>query len=259
MHNKRILTILMGCLLVMGGVAPSRAGLAEQVASANAALAAGRPIDALDSYKTILSSPALTVSSSAELWYNRGLAEEKIGNAPAASLSFRRALLLDPGFAPARRQLGVVLGVLGIPFVSGWAETLPAMIHPDHLVLAGSVLGWIGILALIVLLVKGCRRKWLVLAALLLILVGHGGAVIGTLVDPRLSATKVAVVTTKEAQELKSTPADSAASTGSALPGSMVRILSHNGAWCYVSVGAGLTGWIPSEAAIPLLPSIKGS
>jgi len=257
MNKKLIRTIIVGCLIIVYSTDLGHAGLSEQMASANAALAGGRPIEALESYKAILASPALSASSSAELWFNRGLAEEKNGNAPAAALSFRRALLLDPGFAPARRQLSVLLGGLGIPFEFGWRETLTTMIPPEFLILGGSVMGWIGIFGLIILLMAGPRKKGFVLLAIILAIAGHGVCVLGTLIDSRFLAAKQAVITAKEAQELKATPADNAASMGSVVPGALIRIVSRNGVWWYVSEGSGphaSQGWIHSDTATPLLP-----
>ena len=95
--------LLLPCFLlgVLASFSPLHAGIAEQVSAANTDLRSGHPLDALARYRTMLSEPAFLKEGSPELWYNRGLAEEKTGDAAAASLSFRRALLLDPGFAPA--------------------------------------------------------------------------------------------------------------------------------------------------------------
>lgn len=243
----------------LAAVQPLGASLSDQVASANAALAAGRPIEALESYRAILSSPSLICSGSTELWYNRGLAEEKNGDAAAASLSFRRALLLDPGFAPARVQLATVLGILGLPESAGWREQVTAILHPETLVLGGAIAGWIGVLLLVVLLFKRPRRKGFIAASLLLAVAGHGCSVFGTLADPRTSADGKGVVISKSATELRATPADSAASLTSVPPGTSVRILSRNGAWWYVSPAPGLTGWIPSTTVSPLLPFLSSA
>jgi len=115
-----------------------RASLSDQVGAANAALEAGHPIEALDTYKALLAAPEFAKRGSSELWYNRGLAEEKNGDAAAASLSFRRALLLDPGFAPAQRQLTAMLGLLGLPAPTGWRERVHAAVHPETLILVGA-------------------------------------------------------------------------------------------------------------------------
>lgn len=237
----------------------ARATLSDQVGAANAALAAGHPIDALDAYKALLASPELANKGSAELWYNRGLAEEKNGDAAAASLSFRRALLLNPSFAPAQRQLASVLGMLGLPVPSGWRVSIHSAVHPEVVILAGAVVGWIGALTFVVVVVAGPRRKVLIALTLLLLILGHGASILGTLADPRRTAGSEAVVTAKDAPALRQTPADSADSTSSIPSGSLLTILSRNGAWWYVSAGPGLTGWISSDTATPLLPSSKGS
>jgi len=220
---------------------------------------AGHPIEALDTYKALLAAPEFADKGSSELWYNRGLAEEKNGDAAAASLSFRRALLLDPGFAPAQRQLTSVLGLLGLPVPEGWRERVHSSIHPEKLILLGAVLGWIGALTFVVVVIVGPRKKWLIAFTLFLFIAGHGASLVGTFADPRRTAASEAVVTSKDAPALRQTPADSADSQSAVPPGTLLTILSRNGAWWYVAAGPGLTGWIPSDTATPLLPSSKGS
>lgn len=238
------------------------AGLPEDFASANANLASGHADEALSTYKTLLTYPDFKTSGSAEIWYNRGLAEMQTGDTVTASLSFRRALLLDPSLAPARMQLSKTLGLLGIPVPTGWRERTMQSIHPETMIVTGAVIGWSGALLLVVLLFQSSQRKGLILISLLLILFGHGASVLGTLVDPRRTARDSAVITAKTAPTLRATPADSATESGKLEPGILISILSRNGAWWYVSTGSGpgvLQGWIPSNAATPLLSSSKGS
>ena len=233
----------------------------ERAAAANASLLSGHPIDALAGYSQLLEAPQFARVGSPEIWCNRGLAEEKTGDAAAASLSFRRALLLDPGFVPAQRQLVVVLGTLGLPVPSPARDRLFTILSPEFMILGGAILGWIGVFLLAVLLVRGPRRKAYVVAALLALLLGHGVSVFGSMVDPRRTAAHEAVVTAKKAPALHSTPADSATTNGALAPGTLITILSRNGAWWYVAAGGAaspngpLKGWILSDAATPLLPA----
>ena len=250
---KRLLLTLL--LSVTAEIPPSlHAGVAEQAASANASLLSGHPVDALNAYRTLLASPRFAATGSPELWYNRGLAEEKTGDAAAASLSFRRALLLDPGFLPAQRQLEAVLGTLGLPVSAGWKERVQAVILTDPMIVGGAIVGWIGALLLVVLLLRGPRRKGLVVLALAALVAGHGASVFGSLIDPRRTARDQGVVTAKAGPTLRATPADSATPGGTLAPGTLIKILSRNGAWCYIAAGPGLTGWIPSDTVTFLLP-----
>ena len=249
-------------LLLTLSLASLHAGLPEDFASANANLASGHADQALSTYKTLLSYPEFKTSGSAEIWYNRGLAEMQTGDAVAASLSFRRALLLDPALAPARLELSKTLGSLSIPVPNGWRERTMQSIHPETLIVMGALIGWIGALLLVVMLFQSSRRKGPILLSLLLILFGHGASVLGTLVDPRRTARDSAVITAKTAPTLRATPADSATESGTLEPGTLISILSRNGAWWYVSTGSGpgaLQGWIPSNAVTPLLSSSKDS
>ncbi len=252
--NSRILTLLL--LLLPCAL---RAGLPEEAASANAALSAGRPEEALNSYRTLLTYPQFRNAGSAELWYNRGLAETKADDPVAASLSFRRALLLDPSLVPARTELSKTLLQLGVPESRAWNDRIPASLPPETLVIAGSLIGWGGVILFLLVFFLVPARRGVIVLSLLLIILGHGAAVAGTWLDPRRTARDMAVVTAKKAPTLRATPADSADSPGTLAPGTLVAVLSRNGAWWYVSGGQRLSGWIPSQTLTPLLASRDSS
>jgi len=262
MMKRPLLQLFFRLFLLTLSLDSIRAGLPEDFASANGKLSSGHADEVLSTYKTLLTYPEFKTLGSAEIWYNRGLAEMQTGDAVAASLSFRRALLLDPALLPARVELSKTLGALGIPVPNGWKERSMQSIHPETMIVGGAVIGWIGALALIVLLFQASRKKALIVLALTLIVVGHGTSLLGTMADPRRTARHQAVLTAKEAVTLRATPADSATESGKLDPGTLVNILSQNGAWWYVSTGTrsgALQGWIHSNTATSLLPSSKGS
>jgi hypothetical protein len=235
---------------------------ADPVSQAQAAaesLRSGHPIDASSRYRTLLTDPVFRTAGSPELWYNLGLAEEKSANSAVASLCYRRALLLDPTFTPAQRQLETVLVTLALPAPSGWHESVRQALHPEFLIVAGSIIGWVGVFGIILFVFLAPRRKFAIGAVIVLVIIGHGAAVLGTLVDPRRVAAEKAVVTAKKAPVLHVTPADSGSPGGTLTPGLLVSVLSRNGAWWYVSGGPGLTGWIPSDTVTPLLPAVSSS
>lgn len=260
---NRLSQSLVASIFLLGITAiPLRAGLPEDFASANRNLSAGHADEALSTYKTLLTYPEFKTSGSAEIWYNRGLAETKAGDAVAASLSFRRALLLDPALIPARVELAKTLISLGLPVPTGWRERTMQSMHPETMIIGGAVIGWIGVLSLVVLIFLSPRRKGLIALALTLLVIGHGASILGTMADPRRTARDQAVVTSKDPVTLMATPVDSAAESGKLDPGSLISILSRNGAWWYVANGSGngsLQGWIHANTATPLLSSSKGS
>lgn len=253
---RRFLSLLG---LVCMALASLHADTASQAQAAAESLRSGHPIDAASRYRTLLTDPSFRTACSPELWYNLGLAEEKSADAAGASLAFRRALLLDPTFTPARRQLETVLGTLGLPTPSGWHESVRQTLHPELLIVAGSIIGWVGVFGVILFIFLAPRRKIAIAALIVLVILGHSAAVLGTLVDPRRVAADKAVVTAKKAPVLHATPADSGAPGGTLSPGLLVSVLSRNGAWWYVSGGPGLTGWIPSDTITPLLPAVTSS
>ena len=257
MMKIRLLPLVL--LVALGISVPLHASLSEEVSSANQSFASGHHAEALDAYKSLLEKSQFGRFSSPELWYHRGLSEEKTGDALSASLSYRRALLLDSTLLPARSRLNAVLGTLGIPVISNWHDQLLMRVHPDLLILGGAILGWLGVLILVILLLAGPRRPMFILLALAAFILGHGLSIFGTLIDQRRVAAYQAVVTSKNAPVLHATPADSSATDGTLAPGSLVTILSRNGAWWKVSDGPEKTGWILSNAVTPLLPSSAGS
>ncbi len=245
-----------GALVVLS---PLRAAIPEQAAAAGEALRTGHPLDALARYRTLLTDPAFLKEGSPELWYNRALAEEKTGDAPAATLSLRRALLLDPGFLPAQQRLEVLLGSLGVSTSKDWKQGVSSAVLPERLIIVGTVVGWIGVLLFVVLLFQVPRKKGFLALALIILIAGHGASVFGTLIDPRRTAADQAVVTSGKAPVLRATPADNGAPAGTVAPGSLISVLSRNGAWWYVAAGPGQTGWIPSDTITPLLPNVTPS
>ena len=253
--NRSILAPIALLLGVLASLSPLHAGAAEQVSTANNDLLSGHPLDALARYRTLLSDPAYLKEGSPELWYNRGLAEEKTGDVAAASLSFRRALLLDPGFAPAQHQLATVLATLGLPVPKDWKLGVYAIVLPERLMIVGSTIGWIGTLLLVVVIFHGPRKKGLILLSLFLLIAGHGSAIFGSLIDPRRTAVDQAVVIAKSAPTMRSTPADNGSPGGTLAPGSVISVLSRNGAWWYVAAGPGQIGWIPSDTVTTLVPT----
>jgi len=243
-------------LILLCGLRPLAA---TDITSANQALASGHAAEALADYQSLLASPQFSKASAPELWYDCGLAQKKIGDPIAASLSFRRALLLDPTLAPARAELTSVLGSLGVTMNAGWQEQLLVKVHPELLILGGAILGWLGVFLLVIFLILGPRKPLFIALALTALILGHGVSIFGSFIDPRRVANNLGVITAKTAPTLRETPADSATAQGTATPGSLITILSRNGSWWYVDDGSGHLGWIPATTITPLLPFHEGS
>ncbi len=234
------------------------AALSDQATRANGHLASGHAQEALSSYRALLTSPEFRAGGSPEIWYNRGLAEEGVGDAVAASLSYRRALLLDPTLVPAQRALAGTMVGLGIPESQGWMSRVSSRIAPEILVIGGAVVGWSGVILFLLLVFLRRHRRGLIFLSLVMIAAGHGASIFGTLADPRRTANTQGVITAKVAPVLRSTPSDNGDARGTIPPGTPVSILSRNGPWWYVVAGPSLSGWISSSALTPLLDS-KGS
>jgi uncharacterized protein YgiM (DUF1202 family) len=122
------------------------------------------------------------------------------------------------------------------------------------MIVGGSILGWIGVLILVMALFVKPRSAPLIFLALTGCVLGHGLTILGSMIDPRRIAASEAVVIAKSAPLLRATPVDSASASGTLPPGSLITVLSRNGMWWYVADGSGQTGWIPANTATPLLP-----
>ena len=245
-------------LLLVSCVMPLRA-VTDNLESAKAALASGHPEEAIAAYQGILASHRSVKSGAPEIWFNLGLAQEKNGEPVAASLSLRRALLLDPTLQSASAELSTILETLGVPSLADFRGQVLKAVYPDTLILGGAIGGWCGVFLLVIFLMASPRRPTLIALAFTLLILGHGISLFGSMIDPRRTAADAAVVTAKIAPVLRATPADSGASLGTILPASLITILSRNGAWWYVSGGPGHTGWIPATTVTPLLPVSAGS
>lgn len=254
----RILRFLVLLIVGIGFQSSLRANFSDEAAAADQSLANGHSVEALASYKALLNSPMMAANSSPELWYHRGQAEEKNGDLLEASLSYRRAILLDPTLSVARTQLVSVLTRLGITQHTNWQDQLLRIAHPDLLILGGAILGWAGILSIVFLLFRGTRRPGLIALSLAACVMGHGISLLGTFIDPRCQAANQAIVTAKNEITLRETPADSGKAAGTLAPGSFITILSRNGDWWKVASGS-VSGWILSNTLTPLLPASVGS
>ncbi|MFA7343987.1 MAG: tetratricopeptide repeat protein [Terrimicrobiaceae bacterium] len=192
---------------------------------------------------------------SAAVFYELGRALNKTGQEARSALNFRRALILDPRFAPARSALQEANVALGIPPVKqGWRTRVVERIPLDALGLAGTVLFWAGAFAgLSAFFPRGFRGGRLV-AGILSLLLGLSLVLAAWLCDPRISLANTAVVLTNGGSSLRSSPADQSEKLASLPQGSTIDILSQRGRWFYGQAPGGTKGWFLTEGIVPLIP-----
>ena len=192
---------------------------------------------------------------SAAVFYELGRALNKTGQEARAALNFRRALILDPRFVPARSALQEANLALGIPPAKqDWQAQVLERIPLDALALAGTVMFWAGaFLSLAAFHAPAFRRGRLVMGFLLLLL-GVSLLSVAWLCDPRISLANTAVVLTNGGSSLRSSPADQSEKIASLPQGGIIDILSQRGRWFYGQVPGGSKGWFLTEGIVPLIP-----
>ena len=224
------------------------------VASARAVLAAGDFEAANQLYdqgkfseaRTRYDSVALSGEWTANLFYNLGNCEFRLGKPGSAMLDYERALALDPGHPEAKANLALLRNQTGAKAPApSWEQYAFTGLSQDAWAIAAAVAGWIAVFGLAAL-ATGARRGntglWLTTAAAAVV-AAYGGGVLWLSAQERGRAIVVA-----ESVEARLAPADSAGVADSLPAGSRVRVLSERGEWVYCELPGESRGWIPQKA-----------
>lgn len=174
---------------------------------------------------------------SANLFYNLGNTDYRLGARGRAVLNYERALVLDGAHSEARANVQWLRAQTGarLPERGWWERGFPEAFG-NVFAIGGVVAGWLVIFGFVASLIG--RRSWgLVTCALFL--AGYGAC--GVWLQER--DRRVAVVTAQEAVA-RLAPADRASVAESLPAGSRVRILSERGEWIYCALPGGGLGWI---------------
>jgi len=192
----------------------------------------------------------------AAIFFDLGRCFRQTGQESRAALSFRRALVLDPRFTPARLALLETNTDLGLPKPGKtWRDQVLERIPMDVLTLAGSVLFWLGAFAVMLLLfLRSSNGKgWLALGILCLA-AGAAALALAGICDPRITDRTTALVLKTGGSSLLSSPADQSEKIAAMPDGSTVTILSQRGRWFYGRLPDGKRGWFLTEGIVPLIP-----
>lgn len=191
----------------------------------------------------------------AAVFFELGRALNKTGQEARAALSFRRALILDPRFAPARSALQEANVALGIPPAKqDWRGWVVERISMDSLTLAGTVFFWAGAFAVLAAFLHPAIRGRRLALGILFLLLGLSLLSVVWLCDPRIALANTAAVLTNGGTSLRSSPADQSEKIASLPQGSIVNVLSQRGRWFYGQLPGGAKGWFLTEGIVPLIP-----
>jgi len=182
---------------------------------------------------------------SANLFYNRGNAEWKLGDGGKAALDFERALALEPGHPQARANLEFVRDQVGAKTaVQTWQERALTVISGDVAAVLAAVCGWVGLFCLAAAALRREGRTAPVVTLVMCVLAGAYAG--GCMWEAGIEGTK-AIVIAKMAQA-RVAPAD-AAPIADVLPaGSEVLAPEVRGQWTYCTLPDGRRAWVPTDA-----------
>jgi tetratricopeptide (TPR) repeat protein len=182
-------------------------------------------------------------AGSANVYYNLGNTDFRLGAAGRAMLDYERALTLSPRHPEAqanlkflRQQNGAKLRPLS------WREKIAVNLPVNVWCIVAAVAGWVFVISLVVILRNPEREQiglW-AFSMLIVVVCAVAGVSLWSIARDQTRA-----VITAQQTEARLAPAESAG-VAEALPaGSEVRVLSERGAWIYCELPGSGRGWIP--------------
>ncbi len=239
--RSRFLNIIFSVALALIACGVCRAADLSQFDAANRLYEAGKYDEAKQAYGAMVKSGPW----SANLFYNLGDTEWRLGNAGEAAADYERALILDPSHPQARANLAYVRDQTGarIAQPQWWEQALDA-VAPSAATVLLTVCFWAALFCVAIINFRPQNRVGPgVTLALCLLGAAYAG---GCLWRASTQATKAVVIA-------KSVPARVApvyvAPVADTLPaGSEVLAPEVRGEWTYCTLPDGTRAWVPSDS-----------
>jgi tetratricopeptide (TPR) repeat protein len=182
----------------------------------------------------------------ANLFYNLGNADFRLGAPGVAALNYERALALEPSHPEAAMNLRLLREQTGARiFPPSWRDHLVPPLAIDVCAVIGASAAWLALFCVIAIIVRRgaiSPNVWLLLALFVVLAAYAGFAVWHHAQDASL-----AVITARQA-EARLAPVDRAARAETLPAGSRVRVVSERGDWIYCALPGGGLGWLPASA-----------
>jgi hypothetical protein len=179
---------------------------------------------------------------SANLFYNLGNTEFRLGNFGLAALNFERALALEPAHPEAKANLEFVRGQTGARLMRGnWMEVVLPQTPINIVAIAGAIAAWVLLFGIFVRLTGSTRFRFGILITSSLIALLYCGVTIYRWEERRGDGV---VIGSQVVARLA--PAENSAVADTLPPGSQVRILAERGQWTYCMLPGQGRGWVPS-------------
>jgi tetratricopeptide (TPR) repeat protein len=206
---------------------------------ANGLYEAGKYSDAQTAYSQLVQ----TGPWSANLFYNLGNAEWKLGNAGAAAADYESALMLDSSHPQARANLDFVRQQTGARLPSPtWRQEALQVLDTNTATILLAVCGWAALFCLAVILTRSGDRTGPVVTLTICLLAAAYAA--GCLWEGTTLANR-AVVVAKSA-DARVAPADVAPLADELPAGSEVLGPQERGGWTYCTLPDGTQAWVKS-------------
>ncbi len=225
--------------------APAFAGFDQRFETANQAYTEGKFEAARDQYQAI----ATDGGWNANLFYNLGNADYRLGEKAAAFLAYERALALNPSHPEAAANLALLRTTTGAQVAKpGWKERAllwpqTATAHRAPWIAAGAF--WLLLLSLAPRLWKGRVARLTAVAATLVLAWCVTSLVIETRQGP------LWLVTGKQITA-RVAPTDTSKVAATLPMGSRVRVVLDRGEWLRVTLPDATTGWIGRKEVTPV-------
>jgi tetratricopeptide (TPR) repeat protein len=217
----------------------------DMFAKANQAYGESRFQEAAEGYEAVVQSGHWH----ANLFYDLGNAQYRLGNFGKAILSYERALALDPRQPEADANLRLARDeARALELRKDWIERYASIATVKQYSIAAAVGFWLAIFVAAHLMLS--RRRSLGRIALIVIgvLICSASAFAIFTLENGTRGNALAVVTAKETEARLAT-ADNAKSILLLPAGSEIKILSERGDWIYAALPNDQRGWIPSSSA----------
>jgi tetratricopeptide (TPR) repeat protein len=244
-RNRTLLRIVLFSMLAAW---TARGADTSQFDNANRLYEAGKFADAKDAYQQMIRSGPL----SANLYYNLGNTEWKLGNGGEATADYERALMLEPSHPEATANLQFVREQTGAKTATlQWWQTALAALNANNASILLSLCGWMTLFCIAVIAIKPGPHAGTA-AALTLSLLGAAYAG-GSLWQSNALASRAIVI--EKSVQGRQAPADVAPIADTLPAGSEVLAPEERGPWTYCTLPDGTRAWIPSEALERVKPA----
>jgi tetratricopeptide (TPR) repeat protein len=237
-------------------VAGAATSFASALTDAQTAFTAGDYPAAMRAYEAALSSEG----PSAGLYYNLAMTQLRLSQPAEASLSLRRAIMLDPRMTDARVALSDLERSQGVPaapsgWMSRWREIVAEKVPLTALIIAGGVIAWIGAFLMLRAIFRRGRKFWPVTGSFALLALGKALFFVAYFSDPRVADRQAAVVLAGGGASLLSAPADQSAVVAKVPAGASVQVHRRSGDWSYCETSAGEKGWTATKSLERVVPT----